>query len=98
MRQWCKLYTRHWHKIFWTIRDATQRFFIQEKSIDKKGKCFCNLNDKKSCVRYQKFEISSKIWTKARKNSKNDFQKDFCKLLNNSVFGEILEDAQRRGE
>ena len=79
--------------------------------INKCSKLVCNLYDKNNCVVHIRsliqvhkvIQFNQEAWlkeyidmnTELRKQAENDFEKDFFKTVNNSIFGKTMENVRK---
>ena len=83
-------------------------------TVQDKNKYVCNISTLKMALNhglrlkkvYRAIEFNHSAWlkkyidvnTELRKNAKNDFEKNFFKLMNNAVFGKMIENVRKRRE
>ena len=86
------------HKLIPTLRDK-KNYVLHEENLN----LYLSLGLKLKKV-HRVLEFSEKPWlkeyinfnTEKRKEAKNSFEKDFFKLMNNSVFGKTMENIRKR--
>ena len=86
------------HKLIPALNDK-EKYVLHEENL----KLYLSLGLKLKAV-HRVLQFSEKPWlkeyidfnTEKRKEAKNSFQKDFFKLMNNSVFGKTMENIRKR--
>ena len=88
-------YPKHLHSLH-----SDLLFLPERMNINGRKKLACNLYDKKV---HRVIKCNQRGWLKEyidtnselRKNARNDFEKDFFKLMNNAVFGKTMENVKK---
>ena len=98
IKKYCKISSGNVRKLIPTLRDK-ENYVLHEENL----KLYLSLGLRLKRV-HRVLQFDEKPWlkeyidfnTEMRKNSKNDFEKDYFKLMNNSVFGKTMENIRKR--
>ena len=85
-----KLTPNLYDKYNYILHAKNLKFYLEQGMILKKVHRIISFDQSKWLAEYIDFN------TKQRTKAKNDFEKDFYKLMNNSVFGKTMENIRNR--
>ena len=84
-------------KLVPSLRDK-KRYSVQIKTLDQALKHGLKLKKVHRVIEFQQIKWMKAyimLNTRLRKDAKNEFENDFFKLMNNSVFGKIMENIRK---